>query len=104
MNPLEIARLLEVLGRIADSLSKRQQYTITGADDWQILVVIGGLLVAAIGVMWADLRSTIKEHRGEWYSELQRHNAENTKDIDLVWNAMRDCKADCCPARKKERD
>ena len=48
MNPGEIARLLEVLSRIADSLSRRQQYTITGADDWQILVVIGGLLVAAL--------------------------------------------------------
>ena len=102
MNPEQTKQFLDVLEKIAAGLSSQQQYAITGAVDWPILLVIGALLVAAIGAMWADLRATIKEHRGEWYNELQRHNAENTKDFDLVWNAIRDCKADCCPSRKRD--
>jgi hypothetical protein len=111
MTAEQFAKLLEVLSKLAE----KQHYTITGAADWPILVVVGGgclaMLMAAIGCMWADLRSWIKEGREEWRGEIKEHKAENERDQkeykaenerdhDLIWAAMRDCQGDCCPRKK----
>lgn len=92
MTPDQIAKLLEVLERIAS-----RQYTLTGASDWPILMAVGGVLVALIGLMWSDLRSSIKEYRTDWKSELAVHKRESKEELDLVWSALRDCQNDCCP-------
>jgi len=96
MTPEQFARLLDLLEQMGE-----RQYTITGAADWPILVTIGGILIAAIGFMWIDLKSTIKENRGEWRDELEKHRVENEKGHDLIWQSIKDCKDDCCPARMK---
>ena len=92
MTPDQIAKLLEVLERIAS-----RQYTITGASDWPILAAVGGLLAVLIGLMWSDLRGSIKEYRTDWKSELAAHKREGKEELDLLWTAMRDCQNDCCP-------
>lgn len=96
MTPEQFARLLDLIEKVAD-----RQYTITGAADWQILVIIGGILVTLLGFMWVDLRTTIKEHRGEWRVEMDKHKAESEKAIDQVWDAIHSCQSDCCPREKK---
>jgi hypothetical protein len=85
ITPEQINQLLILLTKIAD-----RQYTITGSTDWPILAFMAGGFFVLIGVMWADLRSDRKERM-----------EENEKDHDKIWNAMRDCKEDCCPARNR---
>ena len=92
MTPEQIARLLNVLESIA-----ARQYTITGASDWPILVVVGGVLGVLIGLMWSDLRTSIREYRTDWKQELANHKQEGKAELDLVWTALRDCQNDCCP-------
>jgi hypothetical protein len=81
MTPDQFNQLLQVLERIAS-----KQYTITGAADWPILLVLGGLLVSVLGFMWHDLRGQLKDHKDD-----------NEKDIDLIWEQQRRCQEDCCP-------
>lgn len=107
MNPDQVQLLLQHLGKIADNIAGRP-YTITQAADWPILVVVGGGLVALIAVMWHDLKGTMRDGkeemkgiRAEWKGDLLQHKEENEKSLDLLWQAHRDCQADCCP-RKKE--
>lgn len=90
-----------------------QQYTITGAADWPMLLVIGGMLVGAVAMMWADLRSKLSTHQTDLRAELadlKTTNAKehddmkkaNTKSNDDIWAAMRDCQDDCCPRKRTE--
>jgi len=95
MTPEQFTQLLVLLEKLAG-----KQFTIAGAADRNILATVGGALVAVLAFMWIDLRSAIKEHRGEWREELERHKAENEKDLKIVWDAHRDCQHECCPRRK----
>ena len=85
MTDQQFSELLAILRQIAS-----QQYTITGAADWPILVALGGVILGLIAFMWVDLKSTIKGDKNDL-----------SKDIDNLWQAHRDCQAECCP-RKKE--
>ena len=96
MTPDQVAQLLAMLEKMAS-----RSYTITGAADWQILVVIGAVLMAAIGLMWNDLKVTIKDNRSDWKEELRCHKDEGAKDIDTLWEAIRSCQSDCCPPRNR---
>ena len=87
MDPAQINKIVSALEKIASAPSA--VYTITGAADWPLLVVLGGAVVALICFMWADLRSTMKENR-----------TDAKTDIDTLWKAMRECQDDCCPRRK----
>lgn len=89
MTPEQITRLLDVLERIA---SKSQSYTLTGAADWPLLLAIGFVVMALVGFMWRDLRET-----------MQSNKVSAEKDIDNIWNGMRDCKADCCDRARVNR-
>ena len=106
MNPEQVEKLLSTLDAIAKGIAMPNQYTITGAADWQILVTLGGalgtILLAAIAFMWVDLRSVVKDNRGEWKEALDKHKIEADREAGMLWNAMRDCKADCCPSRHRE--
>lgn len=90
----QFALLLKLLEKIADR--QQPQYTITGAQDWPILVLLGGIIVGMVAFMWTDLRATIKDGKKEWKNDLVRHEDENTRQFDYVWDAIRDCQGDCC--------
>ena len=96
MTPEQFARLLEMLDK---HLQRSEHYTLTGAADWPILAVIGGLLIGVIGCMWRDIRTTVKEIRTEWKADLDKHEIEAGKQFDHAWAALRDCQGDCCPPR-----
>lgn len=95
----QIVELLTLLEKIAT-----RPYTITGAADWQILVVISGVLACVIGLMWTDLKATIKENKSDWKEELRTHKEEGDKNINNLWDAMRKCQSDCCPPRNRQGD
>ena len=97
MTPEQFAQLMALLSKLAD-----RQYAITSASDWPILLVVGGLLITAIGIMWVDLKTTIKEGKEEWRDELKVTKEDLKKADDKLWEAMRDCKDDCCPGLRKE--
>lgn len=88
MTPDQFKELLQVLERIAS-----KQYTITGAADWPILLVLGGLLVSVLGFMWHDLRGQLKDHKDD-----------NEKDIDLLWDQQRRCQEACCPRHSHQQE
>lgn len=100
MNPQQIEELLKLLGRIADGLSKQQMYTLTGAADWPILLVVGGVMLGMIGFMWRDLGNKIESHRKDWKEALAAHIALDDKDHQLLWKAHRECQEDCCKDKK----
>ncbi|MDD3814445.1 MAG: hypothetical protein PHZ02_07340 [Desulfocapsaceae bacterium] len=97
MNTDQFNQLLLLLGKIAD-----KQYTITGATDWPMVYVLGGIFVIVFGGMWVDLRGTIKNNKDEWKSALIAHEQAEEKQFDHVWRSQRDCQSDCCPPRLKQ--
>ena len=106
MTPEQTAKLIELLSKIADALSTPRPYTITGAADWPVLLVVGGILaimIALIGglirVMWSDLRSSMRENKTEWKEAVASAKHVEEKEHDLLWSALRDCQGDCCPPR-----
>jgi hypothetical protein len=106
MTPEQIAKLLELLSRIADSLASPRPYTLTGASDWPILLVLGGILAIMIGLigalirlMWSDLRTSMRDNRSEWREAVAEVKGEERVEHDLLWAALRDCQGECCPPR-----
>jgi hypothetical protein len=95
MDNTQFEKLLDLL----EDLSTRQ-WTLTSATDWPLLIVIGSLLVGVLVFIWADLKATIREHRGEWREELDRHKVESERAVAQVWTAIKDCQSDCCPREK----
>jgi len=90
MTPEQFAQLLQALEKIAT-----KPYTLTGAADWPLLLVLGGMLIGVIGAMWHDLRSQLGEHK-----------KDNEKDIDTLFEVQRRCQEECCPrhVRSGQRD
>lgn len=100
MSPEQISRLLDLLEQIS---SRGQTYTITGAADWPILVIICGILVFLIGAMWNDQRASRKEDKADLLLAIANVKKDNKSDIDNIWKGMRDCKNDCChPSRTSD--
>ena len=108
ITPDQFQQILQLLGKIAD-----KQYAITGATDWQMLFVLGGVFVLIFSGAWADLRGSLKgivlemkaslgKAEAEWKSALREHEAAEEKQFDHVWNSQRDCQKDCCPPRIKQ--
>lgn len=97
MTPAQFEELLNLLHDLA---AKNTQYTITGASDWPMLMVLGGILAGLIGFMWVDLRSKLTDHKVDFGKELDAIKAENKEGHDILWNAMRDCQNECCPRKK----
>ena len=96
ITPEQFSQLLAALRMLAD-----KSYTISGAADWPMLLTLGGLLLAAVAAMWADLRSKLIDHRTVATTELKELKAENEKGHDMIWEAMRACQDDCCPRRRE---
>jgi len=85
MTEENIARLINAIESIAN-----KQYTISGAADWPMLIAIGSVLLTVIGFMWIDLRGKLTEGR-----------TDTRKELDTIWQAMKDCQSECCPRGKK---
>ena len=88
MTPEQIQEIIAALKAIA---SGPKGYTLTGAADWPLLIIVGAGLVVLLGMMWADLRANIRDNRSEWKGEAT-----------TIWAAMKDCQDDCCPRGKKQ--
>ena len=100
MSQEQIDALIRALSGISSSLSKRD-YTITGAADWPILLILGGLILSLVAFMWRDLRTVWNDSRTDWREKILEHKIENDKNFDLIWAAHRDCQNDCCPRLKR---
>lgn len=109
MEPGQFDKLITALTSLGENIanSSQVQYTITGADDWDIIVILVGffcgvitllftILIKMVSSMKTDVINTIKENRTEWREELAK--AEN-----LLWDEARSirgelkyCKEKCC--------
>ena len=102
MDSVQFEKLIVSLTRVADGM--RQPYTLTGASDWPMLVLFGGVLIAVVGFMWRDLRATIKDSADGHRVALDREAVEREKQDNLLWaeiravrGEMKDCREDCQP-------
>lgn len=87
----QFEQLLDVIQEFA---TKSSSYTITGAQDWPMVLAMGGVLMIVLGAMWADLSNKLVSNKNE-----------NAKQVDMLWEALRECQDDCCPrGRKVPRD
>jgi len=99
------SHIAATLDKISDKVGAPQTYTLTGAADWPLLMAVGGLLLAAICAMWADLRGAMRDSRTDWKTELAQYKKENEKDINALWDEHRRCKQErkCPPPLIVER-
>jgi hypothetical protein len=83
---------IEALLKIAN-----HKQAITESTDWPLLAAMvtmfGAVFMAMVGGMWLDLRSGFKDHK-----------CDNDKQMETLWNAMKDCQNDCCPPRRRIDD
>ena len=79
MEPDQFKELMVMLKLLASP-----DFTITSAKDWPILLVLGSVLLGAIGAMWMDLKSSLKDNK-----------REREKAIDDVWEEIRRCQEHC---------
>lgn len=100
MNVNQFSQLLTLLNQLVSN-----KYTITGAADWPILVIVGGsligVLIALIGMMWSDLRTTMKDHKGDWQVALTKHEIADSKELEKLWSAMQHYQEECYPPRER---
>lgn len=80
---------------VLKSLAPSNHYTITGAADWPMVIVLcgvfGSVIVGLICFMWHDLGR-----------RFDGYEAANEKMHESLWNAQKDCQDDCCPRGKRE--
>jgi len=95
MTQEQVAVLLKLLERIAD-----RQFTITQAADWPILLFATGIFAAMLGFMWRDLGKKFDSHA----ESLREYKADDVREHDKLWSALRDCQDDCCLPKGKGRD
>ncbi len=74
MTTEQFTQLLGAIEKIAT-----RPYALTGAVDWPLLLVLGGLLMAVIGAMWVDFKQAMKDGREEWLNEMRDAKSENDK-------------------------
>lgn len=99
MTQEQISQILRLLEQIAN-----RPFTITQATDWPMVVVFFGIFGIAIGLFWRDVGmriDAVKEKINEFKNDdCRAHDlikAEFEKADGIIWAAMRDCQADCCP-------
>jgi hypothetical protein len=92
MTPEQFQLFIDALLKIAN-----HKQAITELSDWPLLAALvslfGAVFMGMVGGMWLDLRGGYKEHK-----------EENVRQIEILWKAMKDCQADCCPPRRRASD
>lgn len=91
MTPEQFTQLLSA---IAD-----RPYTLTGAADWPLLVVLGIGYAGLVGVMWHDLKQAFRDGRTEAQICLEQYRKDHAKEHERIELAMRECQEECCPPR-----
>ena len=86
-------QLFSLLEKIASGLTAKQPYTLTGAQDWGMLLALFGVIVfllaiiiAMIGFMWTS--SSTKQE----------------KDVDDIWTEIKRCQDHCCEFGRRASD
>ena len=99
MTSEQIAQLLKLIERIAD-----RPFTITQAADWPMVVIFLTVFCACIGLFWRDVgmridavKEIVKETKATDCREHEALKKEFERGDQLIWDAMKDCQADCCP-------
>lgn len=93
MSPEQFNQLIATLNKLTEALSHSGQYTITGASDWPLIPSFVGLLIILLGVIWTDLRATIKDKHSSTQIALDKEIKDREKQDDLLWVETRGIKA-----------
>ena len=92
LSPDQFSQLLTVLKSLSTAPG---QYTITGAADWPMLLVLCGFfgtaLTGLICFMWHDLGK-----------RFDGYEVANEKSHEAMWKSQKDCQDDCCPRGKRD--
>lgn len=91
MTAEQIAQLLRLLEKIAD-----RPFTITQASDWPLFVFLSAIGLGMLGFMWRDIGKKLDCSAAAIGLSLSEHKADNLREHDKLWNALRDCQDDCC--------
>ena len=98
MTTEQIAQLLRLLEKIAD-----RPFTITQASDWPLFVFLSAIGFALLGLMWRDIGQKLTSGMASADSSLAEHKADNVREYDKIWSALRDCQEDCCITKTPHR-
>ena len=91
MTPDQVAQLLNLLEKIAG-----RSFTITQASDWPLFVFLSAIGFALLGLMWRDLGQKLTSGMAAADRSMDAHKADNVREYDKIWSALRDCQEDCC--------
>ena len=93
MNPEQMHQLFQLLDKIATGLTTKPIYTLTGAQDWGMLLSLFGvivfllsILILMVGFMWKSASS------------------KQQNDVDAIWHAMARCQDNCCDFGRRRSD
>lgn len=81
----QVERLIGAVDKLGKNLMKTtSHYTLTGADDWQLLLALSAvfaflllLLFAMMRMSWIDIKLAIKDQK-----------KDNAKEIDTLWGGV----------------
>lgn len=91
MTAEQIAQLFKLLEKIAD-----RPFTITQASDWPLFVFLSAIGFGLLSFMWRDISKKLEGSATSIGSALAEHKADNIREHDKIWSALRDCQDDCC--------
>ncbi len=105
MTDVQFLKLIEILGKITNGLDRK--YTITGAEDWEIIALMFTGLFIFGGIAWRNIVSVVKENKVDWRRELREHKIDSREEFDSyrkyikgefdkVHKKQRECWSDCC--------
>lgn len=84
MTDQQFIQLIALLEKVIN-----KQFTITGAADWPLLVVLGGLIATLVStlvcLMWRDLKGSISSLKMDFKEELKAYKEDNDKSHDIIW-------------------
>ena len=96
MDPVQFRVLVDSINRMTEAL-RVEPYTLTGASDWNMLVVMVLAGASLVGVLFSiivynikDLKSYIKESDSGVRILLDKEEVERKHQDDLLWNKTRD--------------
>ncbi len=86
---------------LISALTTERPYTLTGADDYPVLIACLGLLLCLGVYIWQDIKYTIREHRKEWRDELTTEACERKEQDALLRVSLFEHKKECTTMSEK---